>query len=98
MPNVNGFYKEAEIVAALNDKRVCDIHYNMRYFLKEIFGVLDENKLVHAERIEGVMKPDFWVEYDGRKYYVSLKTGSTCNVHQEMIDMFIDYLRKNNIS
>lgn len=93
-----GIVLEHEMVLALNNKKYCELSNNLKHFVKSLFGPQKDDVIVHASRTEISMKPDIFVEIDGVKKYVSLKTGEAKIVHEEQIKPFILFLRSLDIS
>lgn len=93
-----GLLKEKELVLALNDKQICDLNQNLKFMVKEIFGFVDEKQKLKCELIDGYIKPDFSITYNGITKYVSMKSGRSKDVHQENIKKFILFMRGLNIS
>ena len=99
MPHINpGLRKEEEIVLALDNKRVDELKQNFRYLLREMFGPLDDNEVVHANLVGGYQKPDFYIEYKYRRIFVSMKSGGAKIVHQEKLETFIEFLKEKGVS
>lgn len=98
MPNNLGIYNEDELVAAINNKKVFELSRNLKFIFCRIYGPLDEEEILHAERLNNFMKPDFWVEYKGNRKYISLKSGRATEVHQEKLETFVPFLRENGLS
>lgn len=93
-----GLRKEEEIVKALDGKKIKEINNNLRYILREIFGLLDEEQVVHSNLVGGFQKPDFYIEYNLQRKFVSLKSGGAKIVHQELLKGFIHFLRDQGVS
>ncbi len=93
-----GLLKEEELVLSLNEKRVSELSRNLRYMIKEMYGLIDENSLVKAELIEGFKKPDIKVSINDDAHYISIKSGRSDVVHQENIMKFCMFLRDKGIS
>lgn len=98
MPTNTGNLKEMEIVNHLNNKKIKDLSNNLRSLVQALYGPLEENKKVKCELVEGFIKPDFVITYNGEKKYVSMKTGRAEVVHQENIKSFILFLRSLGVS
>ena len=97
MPTNNGFFKEDEMVYRLNNKYV-DLSNNLKNLINALFGVVDENTTIKSEKIDGFIKPDFYIDCNGHKKYVSMKTGRATSVHQELVKNFVLFLRELGIS
>lgn len=98
MPTNNGIFKEDEMVHYLDNKKVKELSNNLRNVVTALFGVLDEEEVVHCQKTDDFIKPDFCIEYRGKKKYVSMKSGRAETVHQELIKNFVLFLREKGIS
>ena len=98
MSTNKGFFKEEEMALRLNQKRVGDLNRNIVSFLELLFGPLEQDKMFQCVTTEGSVKPDVVLTYDGRKRYVSLKSGRSESVHQQIVKDFVLYLRSLGIS
>ena len=87
-----GLQKEAEFAAALNKCKVKDLNYNLNTLVNFMFNSPDENCVINAEQIMGRQKPDIKITCNNLTHYLSYKSGTSRNVHQEGIKQFIDYL------
>lgn len=93
-----GRLKEDEFVLALNNKKAKDLSHNLKHILREMFGLFDGESIVTAGLVEKYQKPDFYVELNGIRKYVSLKTGRSVIVGEEKLKSFIEFLRQYDIS
>ena len=98
MPTNFGTQKELEMVMNLDGKKVGELSNNLRTFMQALFGILDNEEIVHCSKIEEFIKPDFVVTYKENKKYVSMKSGRAETIHQENIKTFILFLRSLGIS
>ena len=89
----HGTLREEEMVYHLDQKRVKDLNSNLYCLMQELYGVLDEEEIITAHRIEGFIKPDFVITYKGENRYVSMKSGTSKIVHSESIKSFVLFLR-----
>lgn len=96
-PQNKGFLQEDEVVMSLDKKRYADISYELKPILVSMFGFVDPDDLVYCYKFEDYTKPDFVVEINDAKHYVSMKTTSVY-VHQEKIESFIMFLKELGIS
>ena len=93
-----GTLREEEMVYHLNQKRVKDLNQNLYCLMQELYGVLDDEEIITAARIEGFLKPDFSITYKGETRYISMKSGSSKIVHSEGIKSFVLFLRSLGVS
>ncbi len=98
MPINEGNLKEQELIFALNNKKISMLSNNMRWLMRSLFGVLDDNQLIKCYKVDDINKTDFVIEYDGRKRNVSMKSGKAVNVHNEILQNFISFLGSKGIS
>ena len=98
MPTNYGFLKEDEMVHHLNGIKIKDLSNNLRNLMRDLFGVLDDEEVVHARKTDDFIKPDFIIEYRNEKKYVSMKSGKANVVHSEIITTFTAFLLENGIS
>ena len=98
MPMNDGMLKEAEVIYALNNKRIENLSNNMREVMRSLFGVLDDEYYVKCYKVDNSYKTDFVIEYDNRKRYVSMKSGHVVSLHCEILQNFIAYLKNEGIS
>lgn len=99
--NTHGNKNEDEFVQYLNDKKFDDLNDNMKACIEKLFGdvVLKcRDCKISAWKLNDRQKPDCVVEISGVKKYVSLKVGSGNSVHQESLESFCLFLRKNKLS
>lgn len=51
-----GFNIEYDIVNTINGKKFIDLPHNLYHMVKEIFGKLDDSKMIFAYRVDGFKK------------------------------------------
>ncbi|MCQ2797409.1 MAG: hypothetical protein MJ241_02975 [Bacilli bacterium] len=93
-----GFKKEDEFVEALDGKKAGELSHNLKHILREMFGFFKETDKVRCELVPNYQKPDFFIEMNGVRKYVSLKHGKAKTVGQDKIKPFILYLRECGLS
>lgn len=93
-----GHLFEKEFVDSLDNKLIMKLPNNQKWILERIFGTLSNLKKVHCVKAEDFIKPDVVVNYNHMRAFISLKTGSACEVHREKIETFIPFLRELGIS
>lgn len=93
-----GRLKEDEIVLALNDKKANELSHNLKHILREMFGLFDGEHIVKAGLVENFQKPDFYIEVNGVRKYVSLKSGRANKLGEEKLKSFLLFLRSKGIS
>lgn len=80
-----GFNIEYDIVNTINGKKFIDLPHNLYHMVKEIFGKLDDSKIIFAYRVDGFNKADIAIVVDNVTKYVSVKTARAEVVHQEFL-------------
>ena len=98
MPINKGLLREDEMIVNLNNKKVSELSINLRNLVEALFGALLDDEVITCERMEGSMKPDFAITYQGETKYVSMKSGRSDTLHCEYIKPFILFLRELGIS
>ena len=98
MPLNDGDLKELEVIHELNNKKISNLSNNMRNLIRNLFGVLDDEQIIKCYKVDDAYKTDFVIEYDGRKRNVSMKSGRAVNVHNEILQNFIAFLKEKGIS
>ena len=98
MPNNKGQLREDEMIVALNGKKIKELNPNLREMIENLFGVIEDEKVLKCVKSKDCIKPDIDITYEGIKMGVSIKSGDASCVHQENLNTFIDYLRRSGIS
>ncbi len=98
MPTNYGLLREDEMVAHLDGKKIKSLSNNLRNLIRDLYGVLDENGVVHCVKTQDYIKPDFIITYKRKKRYVSMKSGRCEIVHQEIVKNFVLFLRSLGVS
>lgn len=96
--NKNGFINQKEMVQHLNNRKVSELNENMKNFIFSIFKNISLNSLIKAGEIGGQLKPDCYIEFNGERKNISLKMGKANSIHQELLNIFCDFLKQNNVS
>ena len=89
----DGQKREDEMIFFLNGKKYKDLSYNLQKMLQTFFGLCDPEETVTCTHALERTKPDLIIHYMGRDKYVSMKSGTSCQVHSENIFTFVDFLR-----
>ena len=98
MANNEPILVEDKIQHALDGQTFGNVSNNLRYMLLAMYGAINDDEIVHCKKTEDFVKPDLVIEINGITKNLSVKTGRAENVHNEIIDNFIDFLRKEGIS
>lgn len=96
--NTSGFQNETDLISALENNYYLNLNNNLKKFISFLFPqVNDYDKIKCYSGITG-QKPDIIIEINNKRKNVSIKKGSGNSVHQEDIDLFIDFLTTLDIS
>ena len=95
--NISGFRNEKEFCFELNDKNVYMLNPMLKEFIIDLFGEIDENKIIKCEVDYESKKYDIVISVDNIKKYISIKKGVKNSVHVEGISSFIHFLIENNV-
>lgn len=95
----SGIENEIDLVEYLSNAPYGGLCNNMRYLVDFLFGPQDdEEKIIKCTKTDLSMKPDFFLEIDNVKKYVSVKSGMAKLVHEEQIKEFVLFLRSIGVS
>ena len=100
MSSNEGFHKEDEMIAHLNNKKYGELSNNLRNMVRNLFEPmkLKEDDLISCHKVEGYLKPDFCLLCQGVEKFVSMKSGTAECVHEEYVDLFVKRLEDAGIS
>ncbi len=96
--NTSGFKNEDELIEYLNSKKIKDLNSNMKDFIFFIFGNIDEENIIQATSGKSGQKPDMIITINNVIKRISIKKGKGNSVHQEKVDVFVEFLESINIS
>lgn len=96
--NTSGFENEDELIEYLNSKKIKDLNSNMKDFIFFIFGNIDEENIIQATSGKSGQKPDMIITINNVIKRISIKKGTGNSVHQEKVDVFVEFLKSINIS
>lgn len=96
--NTSGFENEDELIEYLNSKKIKDLNSNMKDFIFFIFENIDEENIIQATSGKSGQKPDMIVTINNVIKRISIKKGTGNSVHQEKVDVFVEFLESINIS
>lgn len=97
--NQHGNNNEHNIVRMLNGKRYKELNINLKKFIEYICKnkkiAIDDSTIVNAKfEKNSKLKQDFYIEIKDQCFGISLKMGLGNSTHQEKIEDFIEYLKK----
>lgn len=95
--NTSGFENENELIKYLNNKNVKNLNNNIKNFIFFLFGNIDEESTIQATSGKSGQKPDMIIAIDDKIKRISIKKGTGNSVHQEKIDVFVEFLMSINI-
>ena len=98
MPINDGLLVEDEILAGLNEKKIFELSNNLRFFMRNLYGALDENETVYCQKTDDAYKVDLIITYKGINKNISVKTGRAEIVHNEILDNFVNFLSDEGVS
>ena len=93
-----GRLREDEFVFAMNGKKAGELSHNLKHLIKEMFGLFDPEEIVTCGLVDHFQKPDFFIEFKGKRKYVSLKSGRSEGIAEDGLKSFIHYLAENGLS
>ena len=68
MPINDGLLVEDEILANLNQKKISELSNNLKFFMRNLFGPLDDNEIVLCNKTDDSFKVDLVIEYKGKVF------------------------------
>lgn len=96
--NTSGFQNETDLINALSNKIYAELNDNLKKFILFLFPQVNTNDKIKCYSGMVGQKTDIIIEVNNNKKNVSVKKGSGNSVHQEDIDLFIDFLTTLDIS
>ena len=98
MPMNQGLLHEEEMITHLNNKRFCELSNNLKNLVHALFPLINDDDLIQCAKADDYIKPDFYIECQGKRKYISMKSGSSNKLHSEYIRNFVLFLRSCGIS
>jgi len=94
----DGLDNESEIVNHLNRKKFSEINNNLKRFLIFLNGnrELNDYTSIHARKLSRNVKTDIIISFNDNEYNISVKKGTGNSVHQETINLFVDFINNNS--
>ena len=96
--NTSGFQNETDLISALSNKLYAELNDNLKKFISFLFPQVNNNDKIKCYSGMVGQKPDIIIEINNKRKNVSIKKGSGNSVHQEDIDLFMDFLTTLDIS
>ncbi|WP_417881658.1 hypothetical protein [Xanthomarina gelatinilytica] len=91
---MNGFDNENQIINTINSVPFDNLSSDLKNALIKMNGG-NTPKVLSAKKYGGSNKADLSITIDGNVYFVSVKKGSGNSIHEEFVEDFIVYLKKN---
>lgn len=98
MNPLQGLNVEKEIACAIDSKRVEDLPTNLKYVIKQLFPLINNDSLISATTYDDVFKADIKITIDDKCLNLSVKSGRATILHNEILDNFLLYLEKLGVS
>lgn len=98
MSSNNGILNEIQIASLIDGRKLSQINLNLQTMLRMIFPDANGNDVIEAKHLDDVYKPDIYVQYKGKKRFISVKMGHTTEVHSEEIHSVINFLKIKGVS
>lgn len=92
--NTHGNINEHDLVTALNGKTFSELNTNLKSFIKSLDHSITNNTIIYSERLGGNRKADLSISINNKTFNISVKMGSGNSVHQEKIEDFINFLKR----
>jgi hypothetical protein len=96
--NKSGFRNENSLIDELNGKKIIELNDNLKRFILFLFDSVSDEDTVNACSGKKGQKPDLIIKINDNIKKVSVKIGAGNSVHQESIDLFMDFLSSIGIS
>ncbi len=98
--NKHGNANEKEMATYLDKKKYAELNLPMKEFIKYICATkkidFDDNTIISSSyETNNKLKQDIYISINGYTFGISMKMGNGNSCHQEKIDDFIQYIKKN---
>ncbi len=94
-----GYQNEYDFVELFDKKYINELDPNSQQFLKELFGVVINNKeQIRSWKNQHVQKTDIFIRFGNYVKNISLKCGNSNSMHHEQVQEFKRYLTNIGIS
>lgn len=93
--NKQGFENQDNLIDLLDGNRSADLPIALKSIISSMFPHIAATELIHAGKVTGNdVKPRLYVSVNGITKYLTVFMGSGNSVHQEKLDNFLDYCKK----
>ncbi len=93
-----GYKNEYDFAKAINNKKYSDLKNPLKNFVKFIFDDVKNEDILKCKRYGTYDKADVYIELNGERKNISIKSGQRVSVHAEIISSFTEYLKKIHIN
>lgn len=93
----NGFENEKEFVESIHNKKFNELNFNLQLFIEDLFGHIENEKIIKCYQNEEKKKFDICIKIDGKEKLVSIKKGIKNSIHTEPVSIFFNFLKTNHI-
>ena len=91
----DGFDNETLLMNALANKKYGELNDNLKKTVTYISEKpIDDNEIIKSYKLGGVHKTDLIIEFNSTSYNLSIKKGSGNSIHQEKVEGFVSFLKK----
>ena len=94
----NGIRNETEIMDAINGKKYCELSKHLQHIVKEMFSDIENDSVIHVEKVPGFAKPDLKFTVYNESHYLSVKYGTSSQVHCVELEVFVKWLKDHEFS
>lgn len=77
----NGFENEKEFVESIHNKKFNELNFNLQLFIEDLFGHIENEKIIKCYQNEEKKKFDICIKIDGKEKLVSIKKGIKNSIH-----------------
>jgi len=93
----SGFKNELEFVNKINNKKYCELDYNLQLLIKDLYDKISNNSKIKCYKNEQLQKYDIIIQIDNIVKRISIKKGIKNSVHTEPISEFVHFLIENEM-
>jgi len=93
----NGYENEIQFVKKLNNKRLREIDYDLRFFIGDLYPKVKDDDIIKCIKNKKLQKGDIFISINDVVKSVSIKKGVKNSVHVEPISEFIHFLIENKM-
>lgn len=94
----SGLSNEKRIIQAINEKSYKDLSSHFKSVISTIYGEIEDEEIIYAEKAKSNMKTDIIVKCKGIEKRLSVKIGCQNTFHCETVNGFCRFLKDLGIS